>query len=296
MSYKRFLDNRQTAEIIAHGRKLDLSSPAIMYIVNLTPDSFSDGDKFSSANEAIDNALSATENGAAIIDLGAESTRPGATEVPAENQLQKILPVLKELRKNTQLWLSIDTSNALVMERVIAEGADLINDVRSFSKPGALQAVASSKVAVCLMHMQGQPATMQDNPCYENTTKEVEQFLLQRAEQCQQAGINKQAIILDPGFGFGKTLQDNIELINNLPSLGRHGFPLLAGISRKSMLGAITGRDVSDRAVASALAGLLALERGANILRVHDLEANLDALAIYKHVQGARKKDKNNDS
>ena len=296
MSYKRFLDNRQTAEIIAHGRKLDLSSPTIMYIVNLTPDSFSDGDKFSSANEAIDNALSAAENGAAIIDLGAESTRPGASEVPAENQLQKILPVLKELRKNPQLWLSIDTSNALVMERVIAEGADIINDVRSFSKPGALQAVASSKVAVCLMHMQGQPATMQDNPCYENTTKEVEQFLLQRAEQCQQAGINKQAIILDPGFGFGKTLQDNIELINNLPSLGRHGFPLLAGISRKSMLGAITGRDVSDRAVASALAGLLALERGANILRVHDLEANLDALAIYKHVQGARKKDKNNDS
>lgn len=263
-----------------------------MYIVNLTEDSFSDGGKFSTAHQAIDDALVAADKGAAIIDLGAESTRPGALAIPAKAQLQKILPVLQQLRKHTQLWLSIDTSDAQVIEHVIAEGADIINDVRALTQTGALQAVAQSEVAVCLMHMQGQPTTMQEKPYYDDTTAEVESFLLNRAQQCQQAGVDRHAIILDPGFGFGKTVEDNIELLNNLPILVKHDYPLLVGLSRKSMLGAMTDRDVDDRVVASALVGLLALERGAHILRAHDLEASLDALAIYKkmHAMGTKTK------
>ena len=274
-----------TRRIVSQGRWLDISRPAIMYIVNLTEDSFSDGGRFDSVHQAIDAAMKAVDQGAHIIDLGAESTRPGAQDISADQQLQKILPVLKQLRQHKDLWISVDTSDAEVINQVLAQGADMINDVRSLTRPGAMQAIVDNQAAICLMHMQGQPNNMQSNPQYTNVLTEVESFLLTRVEQSVQAGINRQSIIIDPGFGFGKKLQDNLVLLDKLHIFTQHDLPVLAGLSRKSMFGTITGKQVHERATLSALAGLLALERGASILRVHDMEPTLDALSLHNALE-----------
>lgn len=259
--------------------RLALQRPLVMGIVNLTPDSFSGDGVGSDVERAIAHAHAQVEAGADILDLGAESTRPGAPPVAADDELRRLLPLLRALR-DVGVPLSIDTMKAEVMRAALAEGADMINDIAALQAPGAVDAVAASPAAVCLMHMQGEPRTMQANPQYGDVVAEVGAFLGQRADVCLAAGIARQRIVLDPGFGFGKTLEHNLALLRGLGGLKACGFPLLAGLSRKSMLGAISGKPVNQRTAASVAAALLAAERGAAILRVHDVAATCDALAV----------------
>lgn len=254
-----------------------------MGIVNLTPDSFSGDGVGNDTERAIAHAQAQIEAGADILDLGAESSRPGAAPVAAADELARLLPVLRALR-DAPVPLSVDTLKPEVMTAALAEGASMINDIAALRTPGAMEAVAASNAAVCLMHMQGEPRTMQASPGYDDVVAEVADFLAARAEVCLAAGIARERIVLDPGFGFGKTLEHNLALLRNLESLASSGFPLLAGLSRKSMLGAITGRPVAERLAASLAAALLAVERDAAIVRVHDVAATKDALAVLNAI------------
>lgn len=258
---------------------LPLDRPLVMGIVNLTPDSFSGDGTGSDADRAIRHARHQLESGADILDLGAESTRPGAIQATAEEELQRLLPVLREI-VGWGVPVSIDTYKPEVMRAALDAGVTMINDICALTRPGALEAVAASDCAVCLMHMQGEPGTMQLAPHYSDVVQEVRDFLAQRLAVCRQAGIADERICLDPGFGFGKSLEHNIALFRGLAATAVDGLPVLAGVSRKSMLGAITGRPVEQRVAASVAAALLAVRNGAKIVRVHDVAATKDALAV----------------
>lgn len=257
-----------------------------MGVVNITPDSFSDGGQFLSADAAIAQGRRLAEEGAAILDLGAESTRPGAQPVSEDEELTRLMPVLEALR-GLDIPVSIDTRRARVMREVLAAGASMINDIEALAGPGSLEAVAASDCGVCLMHKQGDPATMQVAPHYDDVVAEVGAFLAARVAAAEAVGIARRRIVVDPGFGFGKTAAHNLELLRNLPRLAAAGVPVLAGLSRKSTLGALTGRPAGERMAASVAAALLAAQRGATILRVHDVAATRDALAVWRAVEAA---------
>jgi len=248
-----------------------------MGVVNITPDSFSDGGRFLGVNEAITHARRLADEGADIIDLGGESTRPGAAPVSEDDELRRVVPVLEKL---PDLCVSVDTRRPAVMKAALAAGASMINDVDALVAPGALEAVAASSCGVCLMHKKGEPATMQRDPHYDNVVGEVKGFLNQRIEVAKAAGIAAGRIVVDPGFGFGKTADHNLALLRKLSELSE--FPILVGLSRKSTLGKITGRAVDERLAGSLAMALLALQRGATILRVHDVKETRDVLAVWQ--------------
>ena len=255
-----------------------------MGVVNITPDSFSDGGQFLAVDAAVAQARRLADEGAAIIDIGAESTRPGARAISEDEELARLMPVLEAIR-DLPLPISVDTRRARVMRAALVAGASMINDVEALVLPGALEAVAASDCAVCLMHKKGDPATMQQDPHYADVVTEVAEFLALRVAAAEAAGIARARIVIDPGFGFGKSADHNLELLRSLDRLGELGVPVLAGLSRKSLLGAITGRPVGDRAAASVAAALLAAQHRATILRVHDVAATRDALAIWRAVE-----------
>lgn len=265
--------------------ELTLKRPLIMGIVNLTPDSFSGDGLAASVRQAVAYARKQIEAGADLIDLGAESSRPGAVPTPVDEELRRILPVLDALA-GCGVPLSVDTYKPEVMRAVLTRGASMINDIRALRMPGAIDAVAASDCAVCLMHMQGTPLTMQQQPSYGNVVAEVRRFLQARAEAAIAAGIRPERLVLDPGFGFGKTLAHNLELLRHCAQLSPAGMPILAGISRKSMLGMLTGQAVEQRLAASLSAALLAAQRGARILRVHDVAETVAALTVWHAVEG----------
>ena len=274
-----------TPNVLVCGRhRLDLRRPAIMAIINLTEDSFSrDGLAGAGLDQVLEKAGRAAEAGAAILDLGGESTRPGAVPVDEEEELARVIPVVERLAV-LGLPISVDTMKPAVMRAAVAAGAAMINDVNAFRSPGAVQAVADGGAGLCVMHMQGTPRTMQAAPVYGDVVEEVDAFLRVRVAALTAAGVAPERICIDPGFGFGKTLEHNVELLRRLPLLSGQGRPLLVGLSRKSMLGALTGRSVEGRDYASVAAALLAVERGARILRVHDVAATRDALRIWEAV------------
>lgn len=260
-----------------------------MGILNLTPDSFSDGSRFATgdaANFQIDldkvlaHAHSMVEAGASILDIGGESTRPGASAVSSEEEISRVIPALQRLKKEFDVCLSVDTSSPEVMKVAISEGASIINDVRALAVGDAMQVVAASNVGVCLMHMQGQPRTMQNDFHYENVVNEVWDFLSDRIAACNESGIDSERLLIDPGFGFGKSVDHNYELLGSLSELQSLQVPLLVGVSRKSMLGAVTGREVDQRLAASVAAATVALQAGARIIRSHDVAATMDAIRV----------------
>jgi dihydropteroate synthase len=264
---------------------LPLRRPLIMGIVNVTPDSFSDGGRFLDPTAAIEHAAHLVEEGTDILDIGGESTRPGAERVSADEELARVLPVLRALR-DLPVPVSVDTLKPEVMRAVLGEGASMINDVNALRAPGALEAVRGSSCGLCLMHMQGEPHTMQASPHYDDVVAEVRAFLAQRVAACEAAGIARERLVIDPGFGFGKSGRHNLALLRGLGALRDVGVPVLAGLSRKSTLGTITGRGSEDRLAASLAAALLAVERGAAIVRVHDVAATRDALLVLRAVNG----------
>ncbi len=262
------------------GRSLDLSRPRGMGGLNVTPDSFSDGGQSYTLDAALARAEAMAEAGAAIIDVGGESTRPGAAPVDAAEECRRVVPVIAALARRLSIPLSLDSSKPEVMRAAVDAGAGLINDVRALTLPGALEAAAALGVPVCLMHMQGQPDTMQQGPSYRDVVAEVAGFLSERMAACEEVGIPRERILLDPGFGFGKTLAHNLALLAGLGAIVALGHPVLVGLSRKSMLGAITGRPVGQRLAAGLAAALLAVERGALLVRTHDVAETVDALAV----------------
>ena len=261
-------------------RTLDLVLPRVMGVINVTPDSFSDGGRHLAADVAIRSALQMLCDGASIVDIGGESTRPGAAPVPDQEQLDRVLPVIEGLRRETDAPIGIDTGSAVVMRESVAAGADLINDVYALRLPGALDAAAASGAAVCLMHMQGIPETMQDAPSYDHLPGDVVAFLRERVEACREAGIDRDRVLVDPGFGFGKTDEHNLVLLAKLAALRTLGLPVLVGLSRKGTLGRLTGRPLGERLAAGVAAAVMAVERGASIVRTHDVGATVDALKI----------------
>lgn len=258
-----------------------------MGVVNVTPDSFSDGGRFLEPRAAIDHAKALLEEGADILDVGAESSRPGAAGVSAKEELSRLIPVLKGLRE-CPVPVSIDTAKPEVMRAAIDAGAAMINDITALRSPGALDTVSASEVGVCLMHMRGEPHTMQHEPRYGDVVAEVSAFLAERVAAAEASGIARERIVIDPGFGFGKTVEHNFELLRNLGRFVETGLPVMAGWSRKSTLGAVTGRAADGRLAASVAAALLAVERGATIVRVHDVAATCDALAVLQATTNTR--------
>ncbi|MFA0346297.1 dihydropteroate synthase [Vibrio sp. 10N.222.55.C6] len=266
----------------AHNKTLVLDRPHVMGILNVTPDSFSDGGKFNSLDSALLQAERMIQAGVSIIDIGGESTRPGAPDVPLEEELARVIPAIKAIRAKFDVWISIDTSKAEVMRQAVEAGADLINDVRALQEPGALEAAADANVPVCLMHMKGQPRTMQANPNYDDVLMDVEAFLKERVEACEAVGISKDQLILDPGFGFGKTIEHNYHLLAHLEKFHRLGLPVLAGMSRKSMIFKLLDKAPADCMVASVTCATIAAIKGAQIIRVHDVEETLEAMKIIE--------------
>jgi dihydropteroate synthase len=265
--------------------KLDLSRPQVMGIINVTPDSFSDGGLHLQRDAALVYAHQMIADGADILDIGGESTRPGAQPVSIQEELDRVLPIIESLR-DASVPISIDTSKPVVMQAAISAGAQMVNDINALQDAAAMNAVAASNVAVCLMHKQGNPQTMQKQPHYQNVVAEVGEFLRERVAAVEMAGIERQRIVIDPGFGFGKTLAHNLVLLRELNKLVELGVPVLAGLSRKSMLGALTGQDVGQRLPANIAAALIAVQRGAHIVRVHDVRATVDALKVWNAVKG----------
>ncbi|MEZ9442435.1 dihydropteroate synthase [Vibrio sp. 10N.222.54.F12] len=266
----------------AHNKTLVLDRPHVMGILNVTPDSFSDGGKFNSLDNALLQAERMIQAGVSIIDIGGESTRPGAPEVSLEEELARVIPAIKAIRAKFDVWISIDTSKADVMRQAVEAGADLINDVRALQEPGALEAAAQAQVPVCLMHMKGQPRNMQANPSYDDVFTDVEDFLKERAEACESVGIPKDQLILDPGFGFGKTIEHNYHLLAHLEKFHTLGLPILAGISRKSMIFKLLDKAPVDCMVGSVTCATIAAMKGAQIIRVHDVEDTLEAMKIIE--------------
>ncbi|WP_018508310.1 dihydropteroate synthase [Thiobacillus thioparus] len=268
----------------AGSHRLPLSRPRIMGVVNVTSDSFSDGGQLHDTQAAITHALKLSEQGADILDVGGESTRPGATAVPVDEEIRRVVPVIEALAREGCL-VSVDTRKPGVMRAALAAGATMVNDVAALQASDAMEAVAASGAAVCLMHMQGDPQSMQQSPRYADVVDEVKQFLRARVQVCEAAGIARERLVIDPGFGFGKTLQHNLALLKHLGGLAELGVPILAGLSRKSMLGSLTGRAVDEREFAGVAAHLMAVAQGARLVRVHNVMAMRDALAIWNAVE-----------
>jgi dihydropteroate synthase len=267
------------------GHRLVLDRPRIMGIVNVTPDSFADGGRFEDADAAVAHGLRLVAEGADLLDVGGESTRPGADAVDEAEELRRVLPVVEGLAARAGVPVSIDTRKPGVMRAAVAAGAAMVNDVRALRDEGALEAAAALGVHVCLMHMQGEPGDMQHDPRYDDVVAEVHRFLADRILACQFAGIDRKRLLVDPGFGFGKTLEHNLALLRGLDRFATLGVPVLAGLSRKSMLGRITGREQpAERVHASVAAAVIAVQRGAQLVRVHDVAATRDALAVWQAV------------
>jgi dihydropteroate synthase len=268
---------------------LELSQPVVMGVLNVTPDSFSDGGRFLDPAAAVEHALQMVDEGAAIVDIGGESTRPGAVAVPLQVELQRVLPVVERLVDRLTVPVSVDTSKPEVMRAAIAAGAAVINDVNSLRAPGALEAVAGSRAAACLMHMQGDPRTMQQGPAYGDVAREVCDFLRGRAAACMAAGFSRDRLLLDPGFGFGKTLAHNLALLAQLELLVAEGLPVLVGLSRKSLIGQITGRPPEQRLPGGVALAALAVMAGAHMVRTHDVAPTVDAIKIAAALRAARR-------
>ncbi|WP_035480730.1 dihydropteroate synthase [Aliagarivorans marinus] len=258
--------------------------PIVMGILNVTPDSFSDGGSYLNIDSAVQQALKMLDDGAEIIDIGGESTRPGAPEVSLDEELSRTIPVIEAIRQRSDCLISIDTYKAQVMREAVAAGASMINDVCALNQQGALQAAAELQVPVCLMHMQGKPRTMQADPQYREVVADIAEFLAERVATCEQAGLAKELLILDPGFGFGKTLQHNLELLARLEEFHQFGLPILAGMSRKSMFGQLLDRSVEQRLAGSLAGAMLAAQQHAQILRVHDVAQTRDVLDVLEAV------------
>ncbi len=265
-------------------RRLDLSQPVVMGILNVTPDSFSDGGRYSSVLAAIDAGLAMQAQGAAIVDVGGESTRPGAQPVPVDQEIARVLPVVEGLARR-QVLVSVDTSSPELMRLAADAGAGMINDVRGFRRPGALAALAATRLAACVMHAQGEPQTMQRDPVYGDVVTEVKAFLAERLQACRAAGITADRLIVDPGFGFGKTAVHNLELLRGLPQIVQLGAPVLVGLSRKSQVGLLTGRAVGERLAGSLALAMLAIRAGASIVRAHDVQETMDVLKVIRQVE-----------
>jgi dihydropteroate synthase len=265
-----------------HLGEISLPCPAVMGILNITPDSFSDGGKYHATEAALAHAEQMAADGAAIIDIGGESTRPGAPDVSEQEEIDRVVPVIEAVRQVVDQPISVDTSKPGVMRAAVAAGAGMINDVRALRADGAVAAAAELGRPVCLMHMQGEPRTMQEEPQYDDVVADVAAFLRARVAECREAGLGEDLLVIDPGFGFGKTPQDNIDLLANLRQLQAIGPPLLIGVSRKSTLGVITGREVNERLPASLAAAVMAVERGAKIVRSHDVAETVDALRVAR--------------
>jgi dihydropteroate synthase len=268
-------ENNQHAE-----QQQDKPQAQVMGILNVTPDSFSDGGQFSSFDKALAQVEIMILDGVDIIDIGGESTRPGAVDVSEEDELARVIPLLKAIKSKFDIKVSIDTSKAEVMSQAIAHGADIINDVRALQNEGCLAVLAKSKVPICLMHMQGLPRSMQENPQYDDVISEIKQFFIDRIQVCEQAGINRERLILDPGFGFGKTLEQNYQLLAQLHQFSDLGLPLLSGTSRKSMIGNLLARNVNERLAGSLTTAIIAAQQNASIIRVHDVKETVDALKV----------------
>jgi len=260
--------------------RIDLDRPVVMGVLNVTPDSFSDGGRYAELAEALSHGRRLAEEGAAIIDVGGESTRPGAAPVGEDEELRRVIPVIEGLASQLDVPISVDTRTPGVMRRSLAAGASMVNDVTALGAAGALEAVAATDAAACLMHMQGEPGTMQADPRYGDVLGEVSAFLRARVAACEAAGIARDRLVVDPGFGFGKTLEHNLVLLAGLPAIAADGVAVLAGLSRKRMIGALTGRADGDRLGGSLAAAVLAALRGARIIRAHDVRATVDALAV----------------
>jgi len=268
---------------------INFNQVQVMGILNITPDSFSDGGQFSNFNQALKQVELMIESGADIIDIGGESTRPGAVDVSEKDEISRVIPLLKAIKSRFDVTVSIDTSKAGVMSEAIMHGADIINDVRALQNTGCLDVVAQSDVLVCLMHMQGMPRSMQENPHYKDIINDILSFFEQRIECCEQKGIVKERLILDPGFGFGKSLEHNYQILSCFAEFNQLNLPLLAGVSRKSMLGSLLNRDVGQRLAGSLTAAIVAVQQGASIIRVHDVPETVDAIKILKTVAQYKK-------
>ena len=266
-------------------KQFDLSRAIVMGILNVTPDSFSDGGRFSRVEHAVEHAMRMQHEGADIIDIGGESTRPGANAVTVDEELERVIPVIRALRQHSSLPISIDTSKPEVMRAAVAEGADMVNDVNALQAEGAVETCARLAVPVCLMHMQGEPRTMQQDPQYDDVVKDVAAYLQLRSIECIESGIHRNNIVIDPGFGYGKTLRHNQDLLNRLESVSELELPVLVGISRKSMLGAILDKPAAERLYAGIAAAVIAYNKGARLFRVHDVEPTRDALAVCDALQ-----------
>lgn len=275
--------------LICGRHRLSLVRPLVMGVLNVTPDSFADGGAFLDLRDATDRVRQMLGDGADIVDIGGESTRPGAAPTSEANELKRVIPLLEKIRLFCDargVPISVDTRKPVVMRAAIAAGASMINDINALRAPGAMDAVSEGGAAVCLMHMQGEPATMQHSAKYDDVVADVAAFLAERATACVAAGIARGRIVLDPGFGFGKTVEHNLALLRRLAEIAALGYPLLAGLSRKSTIGVLTGRGVDDRMAGSVAAALAAVARGAAIVRVHDVRETADALKVWRAVQG----------
>lgn len=268
---------------LRHGpRRLDFQQTRVMGVLNTTPDSFSDGGRYTRPERLAKRITEMLVAGVDVIDVGGESTRPGAQPVSVDEELSRVIPAIEAIRQQSDVWISVDTSTPDVMAAAVAAGADWINDVRALSREGALSMAASLDVPVCLMHMQGQPGTMQQNPEYDDVVAQVSGYLSERVDIALRAGVKHEHIVLDPGFGFGKSFAHNVALFRALPKLLALGFPLLVGVSRKTMLGDITGKPTAQRGTASLAAALLAAQHGVQVVRVHDVDETVDALNVWR--------------
>ncbi|ARU92544.1 dihydropteroate synthase [Tatumella citrea] len=267
-------------KLYARDSELDLSFPHVMGILNITPDSFSDGGSHATLTDAITHTNEMVNAGATIIDVGGESTRPGAADVSVEEELERVIPVVTEIARRFEVWISVDTSRPEVIRESARAGAHLINDIRALQVPGALSAAADTGLPVCIMHMQGQPKTMQQAPDYDDVVAEVDSFFTEQIERCLAGGIKKQNLILDPGYGFGKTVTHNYQLLANLSHFHHFGLPLLAGMSRKSMIGQLLNVGPSQRLSGSLACAVIAAMQGAQILRVHDVKETVEAMRV----------------
>jgi dihydropteroate synthase len=276
-----------------NGRSLTLDRPRVVGVINVTPDSFSDGGQFADVDAAVSYGLRLAEEGADMLDIGGESTRPGAHDVSIDEELKRVIPVIEQLAARTSLPIAIDTSKSEVMRAGVAAGAGMINDVYALRREGAMDAVAELRVPVCLMHMQGEPRSMQDAPHYDDVVGEVHRFLTDRLFSCEISGIDRRKVMVDPGFGFGKDMEHNLALLRRLERFADLGSGLYVGLSRKSMIGTLTGRkQPADRAAGSVAAALIAVQRGARMVRVHDVAATVDALKVWHAVQSGDKPER----
>lgn len=279
-------------QLTSRGVSLDLTFPQVMGILNVTPDSFSDGGRHNRLDLALKHAQTMVDAGATILDIGGESTRPGAAEVSEDEEIERVVPVVEAISRRMDVWISVDTSKAAVILETANAGAHLINDIRSLQEPGALAAAASTGLPVCLMHMQGQPKNMQHAPHYENLIHEVNTYFSEQISRCMGAGIPKNKLLLDPGFGFGKNLAHNYQLLARLAEFHHFGLPLLAGMSRKSMIGQLLSVPPEQRITGSIACAVIAAMQGVQIIRVHDVKETVEAMRIVEATLSARDEDK----